>query len=72
MICASCIERILDDRFVTMFDPNFPTDYTKVKYYHSKGKCEPRISAIPQRHSQWLIEYNLQRTKNEINIKSLE
>ena len=51
LICQSCGERITDDKYFCVPDPNNPAI---TRYYHSKGKCDSRKQIIDQIREEWL------------------
>ncbi len=51
LICQSCGERITDDKYFCIPDPN---NKAITRYFHSKGKCDSRKQIIDQIREEWL------------------
>ncbi|MHA1942580.1 MAG: hypothetical protein ACXABI_09315 [Candidatus Hodarchaeales archaeon] len=56
-ICLYCSERITDDKYVVVTHPEFPNNYLKQLYFHSKGDCDPRYRFLEYSRKKWLREY---------------
>jgi hypothetical protein len=57
LICFFCSQLIDDDKYCTLFHPDHPNDYSKVYYFHSKGKCNPRKVLIDLARKKWLVQH---------------
>lgn len=57
MICCYCKERITDDKFFVIHHPDFPTDLTKMLYFHTQGECNPRLQLVQLSRQLWLERY---------------
>ncbi|MHA1969765.1 MAG: hypothetical protein ACW964_18465 [Candidatus Hodarchaeales archaeon] len=57
LICAFCHQHINDDKYCTLFHPDHPGDFSKVYYFHSKGKCNPRLIFLQLVRKKWLAQY---------------
>ncbi|MFX1285493.1 MAG: hypothetical protein ACFFB5_17780 [Promethearchaeota archaeon] len=71
LICIKCGEKITDDRFVVILHPDFPVDYSKSFYLHSKGKCTPRWDLIRSTREKWLREHDKTYQERERKRKAL-
>lgn len=58
LICQHCSEKIVNDKYLVIPDPSSPEDYSKTKFYHSKGNCDPRIKKIKDVREKWLKEHD--------------
>ncbi len=61
MICSYCKKRITDDKFIIIPDPEFPEDYLKQLYFHSKGGCNPRLRYKELARKEWLVRQQIIR-----------
>lgn len=57
MICSYCKERITDDKFFVINHPDFPTDMTKILYFHTQGECNLRLQLVRLSRQLWLERY---------------
>jgi len=44
--CHKCSKRITNRHWLILPDPHAPTDFSKLRYYHSKGRCNPLLNRI--------------------------
>jgi hypothetical protein len=58
MICALCGEKITDDKYIVVPNPDTPNDYTQCRFYHSKGECNTRLNQIASVRENWLLNYS--------------
>jgi hypothetical protein len=54
MVCVICKSKIHDDKYFVVPHPDFLGDYTKTLWFHSKGKCDPRLAMVRAVREQWL------------------
>ncbi|MHA1968408.1 MAG: hypothetical protein ACW964_11455 [Candidatus Hodarchaeales archaeon] len=66
LICVYCNERITDDKFVLMSHPDHPNDLGHILYFHSKGKCNPRVKLIKTARERWLFNRAIARDKQNV------
>ncbi|MHA2226241.1 MAG: hypothetical protein ACXAC8_13615 [Candidatus Hodarchaeales archaeon] len=57
LICFFCLKSIDDDKYCTLFHPDHPNDFSKVYYFHSKGKCNPRKIFLHLARKKWLAQH---------------
>jgi hypothetical protein len=58
LICVKCGEKITDEQFIVISHPEFPEDYSKSFYFHSKGRCTPRWERIQEIRERWLQRHD--------------
>ena len=64
MVCRSCGVPIRDDKYFVCYDPDDPDNNL---YYHSKGECAPRRTALLDIRKQWISQY--QEAKKSVRKK---
>ncbi len=60
LVCKRCGEKIENTKFVVIFHPDHPDDYTKQLYFHSGEQCNPRTRYLNITRKMWLIRYQLE------------
>ena len=53
LVCAICLAPITDDQFIVLPNPEYPNDFTKLIYLHSKDKCKFRKKHLAEVRERW-------------------
>ncbi len=69
LICIFCHNQITDQNYYVIHHPDYPDDYSRSIYFHSKVNCEERMKNIKKVRETWLKTHSKEEIERE-NFKS--